>query len=240
MLLKAVFWDLDGTLIDSEPLWHDGEIEIAHNNGGEWNEDLGWECSGTPVPHVAEVMIAHGCTLSVPEIDKQLKDYVFKAEVERLPWIPGVQDVLHSLKEADIPSMLVTTSPRRMAENIMKQADGLLAGYVCGDDPYEHKPSPAPYLAAAERLGIAPEDMVKCVVMEDSSSGLRSGAASGGHTDCADWLDSHRHFRPWPVCLHRTRMRASMRPRWTPLCGSVWGVEISFVLRSLCGKPQST
>ena len=141
MLLKAVFWDLDGTLIDSEPLWHDGEIEIAHNNGGEWNEDLGWECSGTPVPHVAEVMIAHGCTLSVPEIDKQLKDYVFKAEVERLPWIPGVQDVLRSLKEADIPSMLVTTSPRRMAENIMKQADGLLAGYVCGDDPYEHKPS---------------------------------------------------------------------------------------------------
>ncbi len=126
MLLKAVFWDLDGTLIDSEPLWHDGEIEIAHNNGGEWNEDLGWECSGTPVPHVAEVMIAHGCTLSVPEIDKQLKDYVFKAEVERLPWIPGVLDVLHSLKEADIPSMLVTTSPRRMAENIMKQSDGLL------------------------------------------------------------------------------------------------------------------
>ena len=182
MLLKAVFWDLDGTLIDSEPLWHDGEIEIAHNNGGEWNEDLGWECSGTPVPHVAEVMIAHGCTLSVPEIDKQLKDYVFKAEVERLPWIPGVQDVLHSLKEADIPSMLVTTSPRRMAENIMKQADGLLAGYVCGDDPYEHKPSPAPYLAA-----FAPT-LPALVSLPPS-----------------------------------TRMRASMRPRWTPLCGSVWG-----------------
>lgn len=137
MLLKAVFWDLDGTLIDSEPLWHDGEIEIAHNNGGEWNEDLGWECSGTPVPHVAEVMIAHGCTLSVPEIDKQLKDYVFKAEVERLPWIPGVQDVLHSLKEADIPSMLAglveefridwTWDPRWTMERITPEGRDQLA-----------------------------------------------------------------------------------------------------------------
>ncbi|PJM78416.1 HAD family hydrolase [Bifidobacterium scaligerum] len=179
MLLKAVFWDLDGTLIDSEPLWHDGEIEIAHANGGEWNEDLGWQCSGTPVPSVARHMIERGCKLSVEEIDKQLKDYVFNAEVTRLPWIPGVQDVLRSLKDAGIPSMLVTTSPRRMAENIMKQADGLLAGYVCGDDPFEHKPNPAPYLAAAAKLGIAPEDMAKCVVLEDSSVGLQAGAASG-------------------------------------------------------------
>ncbi|PWG66025.1 HAD family hydrolase [Bifidobacterium callitrichidarum] len=179
MLLKAVFWDLDGTLIDSEPLWHDGEIEIAHANGGDWNEELGWSVSGTPVPNVAQHMIDRGCTLSVEEIDVQLKDYVFNAEVERLPWIPGVRDVLRSLKDAGIPCMLVTTSPRRMAENIMKQAAGLLSGYICGDDPYDHKPNPAPYLAAAAKLGIAPEDMAKCVVMEDSSVGLKAGAASG-------------------------------------------------------------
>ncbi|MBT1174236.1 HAD family hydrolase [Bifidobacterium sp. LC6] len=179
MLLKAVFWDLDGTLIDSEPLWHDGEIEIAHANGGYWDEELGWMCSGTPVPNVARNMIERGCTLSVEEIDKQLKDYVFNAEVRQLPWIPGVRDVLHSLKDAGIPSMLVTTSPRRMAENIMAQSEGLFAGYVCGDDPYEHKPNPAPYLAAAAKLGIAQEDMAKCVVLEDSAVGLKAGAASG-------------------------------------------------------------
>lgn len=182
MLLKAVFWDLDGTLIDSEPLWHEGEIEIAHANGGEWTIDDGWEGSGTPVPDVARRMIAKGTRLSVEEIDVQLKDYVYNAEVTRLPWIDGALDVLRSLADAGISSLLVTTSPRRMAENILAQADGLLVDYVCGDDPVTHKPDPAPYLAAAAKLGIAPEDMPSCVVMEDSASGIRAGVASGATT----------------------------------------------------------
>ena len=179
MQLKAVFWDLDGTLIDSEPLWHDGELEIAAANNGHWTEELGWECSGTPVPDVARRMIERGCTLSVEEIDKQLKDYVFNAEIAHLPWIDGVRDVLRSLKDAGIPSMLVTTSPRRMAANIMKQSDGLFAGYVCGDDDAKHKPDPAPYLLAAAKLGLTPEDMDHCVVFEDTPVGIAAGVASG-------------------------------------------------------------
>ena len=159
MLLKAVFCDLDGTTIDSEPLWHDGEIELATQHGGYWDEDLGWECSGKPVPEVAEHMIEHGCTLSIEEIDVQLKAYVFNAEQERLPWIDGVRETLQSLRDAGIPVMLVTTSPRPMAENIMEQAGGLFLDYVCGDDDCAHKPDPAPYLLAAKNLGIAPEDM---------------------------------------------------------------------------------
>ena len=179
MELKAVFWDLDGTLIDSEPLWHQGEIVLAHANGGEWDEDDGWAGSGTPVPDVARRMIAKGCTLSVEDIDVQLKRYVYEAELEGLPWIDGVLDVLRSLKDADVPSMLVSTSPRPIVENVMRQSDGLFAGYVCGDDPVAHKPDPAPYLEAARRLGIDAADMVSCIVFEDSSSGLRSGVASG-------------------------------------------------------------
>lgn len=179
MELKAVFWDLDGTLIDSEPLWHQGEIVLAHANGGEWDEDDGWAGSGTPVPDVARRMIAKGCTLSVEDIDVQLKRYVYEAELEGLPWIDGVLDVLRSLKDADVPSMLVSTSPRPIVENVMRQSDGLFAGYVCGDDPVAHKPDPAPYLEAARRLGIDAADMASCIVFEDSSSGLRSGVASG-------------------------------------------------------------
>ena len=50
MMLKAVFWDMDGTLIDSEPYWHAGEMQIAHENGGVWNDELAWNGSGRPVP----------------------------------------------------------------------------------------------------------------------------------------------------------------------------------------------
>ena len=46
MMLKAVFWDMDGTLIDSEPYWHAGEMQIAHENGGVWNDELAWNGSG--------------------------------------------------------------------------------------------------------------------------------------------------------------------------------------------------
>lgn len=182
MLLKAAFWDLDGTLIDSEPLWHDGEFEIAAKHGGEWSEELGWECSGTPVPDVARRMIEHGCTLSVEEIDRQLKQYVFDQEKIHMPWIDGVLDSLRSLKEAGIPSMLVSTSPRPIVENVLDAAPGLFAGYVCGDDDAKHKPDPAPYLLAASKLGIAREDMAKCVVLEDTLVGLTAGAASGATT----------------------------------------------------------
>jgi len=157
LMLKAVFWDMDGTLIDSEPYWHEGELKIAADHGGYWDEDLAWQGSGTPVPDVARRMVEHGCKLSIEEIGKGMIDYVAQKEFERIPWIDGVEDVLLSLKEAGVSSM-------------------------CGDDDVEKKPSPAPYLAAGRKLGIAPEDMKYCIAVEDSMSGLRSAAASGATT----------------------------------------------------------
>lgn len=155
MLLKAVFWDLDGTLIDSEPYWHEGEMEIAAAHGGYWDEDLAWSCSGTPLDHCAKTMIEHGTNLPPEQIAKAMVDYVAKKEFERVPWTNGVLDVLGSLVDAGIPSVLVTTSPRRLAQNVIDHAPaGAFAGFVCGDDDLPHKPDPAPYLAAAKMLGI--------------------------------------------------------------------------------------
>ena len=68
-------------------------------------------------------------------------DYVAKKEFERVPWTNGVLDVLGSLVDAGIPSVLVTTSPRRLAQNVIDHAPaGAFAGFVCGDDDLPHKP----------------------------------------------------------------------------------------------------
>lgn len=182
-MLKAVFWDMDGTLIDSEPYWHESEIRIAKAHGGYWDLDLAWQGSGTPVPDVARRMIEHGCQLSVEEIGQGMIDYVAQAEAAHMPWVDGVTDVLHSLIAAGIPSVLVTTSPRHLAQGLIDQApEGAFAGFICGDDDVEKKPSPEPYLAAARMLGIVPEDMQYCIALEDSISGLTSAAAAGATT----------------------------------------------------------
>ena len=160
LMIKAVFWDMDGTLIDSEPYWHEGEMKIAAAHGGYWDEELAWQGSGTPVPDVARRMVEHGCQLSIEEIGQGMIDYVAQKEFERIPWIEGVEDVLVALRDAGVPSMLVTTSPRHLAENLVVQAP---AGAFAG-------------------LGIAPEDMKYCIAIEDSMSGLRSAVASGATT----------------------------------------------------------
>ncbi|RSX50351.1 HAD family hydrolase [Bifidobacterium callimiconis] len=182
-LPRAAFWDMDGTLIDSEPIWHEAELWFAEQHGGDWSEEMGWKVTGTPVPEVAQMMIDRGTKLGVEELGAGLIDFVAKREMEHMPWIPGVLDVLVAVRDAGIPSVLVTASPRAMAESAIAQApEGVFTAYVCGDDVKEKKPNPAPYLAAAAKLGIEGDEIRECIALEDSAVGLESAARSGATT----------------------------------------------------------
>lgn len=185
-VLRAVFWDMDGTLIDSEPYWHESEFYLVKKYGGYWDEDLALECSGGSLETVANKMIPSGTKLTVEEIGKGMVDYVAAREAESVPWVPGVLDVLKSLTDAGIPSILVSNSPRCLVENIVNHApEGTFAGYVCGDDGFKPKPSAEPYLAAGKMVGIEGTDeevakqMANCIAIEDSLSGLTAAINSG-------------------------------------------------------------
>ncbi|RBP99908.1 HAD family hydrolase [Bifidobacterium xylocopae] len=182
-LPRAVFWDMDGTLIDSEPYWHASEMELANSHGCRWTEDDGWRCSDTPVVQVASAMRKRGLDLPVERIQAMIEEGVARRERERMPWIPGTVELLEALSRSGVPSVLVTSSPRSIAEAVVAHApDDVFIGFTCGDDGLPMKPDPAPYLHAARMVGVGPGSMAGCVVLEDSISGLEAAAASGATT----------------------------------------------------------
>lgn len=183
-LPKAVFWDMDGTLIDSEPYWHEVEVEMTRQYGGHWTSDMGWEVSGKPLPQVARILRKRGLQVPEEEIPGMLIEGVARKELDHMPWIEGVRDLLISLAQARVPSILVTTSPRRMAQVVVDQAPkGAFVDFVCGDDGLAQKPDPAPYLYAGQLLGITdPGSFSSCIAIEDSMTGIRSAVASGATT----------------------------------------------------------
>ena len=175
-----MFWDLDGTLINSEPYWAQSEAALLAQVGIEFDPSIAKHLQGASLAFVAEYMREQGLQHMKPEeITEFMVDFVYKKEVEKLPWNPGVEDTLHLLRDAGIPQVLVTSSPRVMASNVVQHAgDGVFAGYLCNEDPVEHKPSPEPYLKAAEIAGV---DIKDALIFEDSRPGLTAAGQSGAH-----------------------------------------------------------
>lgn len=177
-LPAAVFWDMDGTLIDSEPYWADGERYVIEKHGGQWSDDVPLRARGQSTPRLLEILKEY---ISEPVDTEVLRceiiGYVIGREKETPCWTTGSLELLRKLAAAGIPNVIVSASPRAMVRNMVEQApEGAFVGYVCGEDGLAAKPDPAPYLRAAEIVDADPQD---CLVFEDSKVGLESGGASG-------------------------------------------------------------
>ncbi|WP_190973655.1 HAD family hydrolase [Bifidobacterium callitrichos] len=183
---QAVLWDLDGTLVDSDPMWVAAERRCAERHGVTWNDALSRAMTAAPLPVCARVLREAGVPLDADRIIRELIDDVtamYEAGAVRhaagVPWTPGAWAMMLALRGAGIPSVLVTGSPRSLGERVIAAApDGVFVGLVAGDDGLAHKPDPAPYLAGARLAGVDPRD---CLVFEDSASGLTAAFAAGAH-----------------------------------------------------------
>ncbi len=174
----AVLWDMDGTLVNTEPYWIAAETELIHEYGGDWTHEEALQLVGLGLGNSARIIQAKGVTLAPDEIIDRLTDRVLEQLVEfGIPWRPGARELLTELREAQIPTALVTMSISRMAHHV---ADRLgFVGFdvvVSGDDVVNSKPHPEPYLRGAELLGVAPE---QCIAIEDSKPGITSARAAG-------------------------------------------------------------
>ncbi len=177
-LPAAVLWDMDGTIVDTEPYWMQAETELVAEFGGVWTHADGMLMVGSGLWKSAGILQARGVLLSLDEIVNRLTDRVQEQLVEHgVPWRPGSRELLQQLKVAGVPTALVTMSVERMARQIISLIDfDAFDVVVAGDMVSNSKPAPDPYLLAAAQLGVDPR---ACIAIEDSLPGVESAVAAG-------------------------------------------------------------
>lgn len=178
LLPAAVLWDMDGTLVDTEPYWIQAEHELVAEHGGVWNDEFAHQLVGNALEVSAQMIIDRsGIDLTITEIVEGLLARVVAQVEKQVPWRPGARELLFELGRLEVPSLLVTMSWRSLAEMVVGALpDGTFRALVTGDEVSHGKPHPEPYLAAARLIDVDPRD---CVALEDSPTGVRSATAAG-------------------------------------------------------------
>jgi beta-phosphoglucomutase-like phosphatase (HAD superfamily) len=174
----AVLWDMDGTLVDTEPYWFDIEFELVAEFGGTWTEADAQSLVGFDLLDSARALRTRGSVeLDPVDVVERMLDGVIRRVAEQLPWRPGAPELLAECVAAEIPCVMVTMSWRRLADAVIASAPaGSFVASITGDEVVNGKPHPEPYVAAAAALGVDPAD---CVAIEDSPTGVASALAAG-------------------------------------------------------------
>jgi beta-phosphoglucomutase family hydrolase len=182
-LKKAVIFDMDGVLIDSEPIY----IQSNREYFKELGLDISMERHLTYVGICArkmwhEIRDTFGLQESVEELLNKEKETLYKlvSEMNSLPTIPGIYKLLSELQKKQIKMAVASSSPRAMIDLVLRklEMENYFEAIVCGDDISNGKPAPDIFLQAAERINTAPGE---CVVIEDSTHGV-AGALDAGMT----------------------------------------------------------
>nr|WP_281260193.1 HAD family phosphatase [Glaciihabitans tibetensis] len=204
-LPAAVLWDMDGTLVDTEPHWMRAETALVESFGGVWTHEDGLTLVGNGLWASAVILQARGVEMEAMDIVDWLSDRVHSEVRTDLTWRPGAQELLRELRDYGIPTALVTSSLRKLANGVV-DAMGFSAFdiIVAGDDVTENKPHPEAYLRAAELLDV---NIADCVAIEDSLPGVASAVSAGACTvgiPLHSPLSTGNGYHLWPTLAGRT------------------------------------
>jgi HAD superfamily hydrolase (TIGR01509 family) len=176
--MSAILFDMDGTLIDSEPLWLEAEIEIMEELGCNWDQQDQINCLGGPIDKTENYMQDRSNNIKpFGYFTKKLDDVMEQKLSTKLDLIPNALEIINECKRSELKIALVTASSGRLMRAVLKRFPvGIFDTVVSYDDVERSKPDPEPYLLAAKTLGV---DITNCVVLEDSLTGVQSGLSAG-------------------------------------------------------------
>ena len=175
--LKAILWDMDGTLIDSEPMWMDSERILMAKFGYTWSKVDGDYCLGGPLTRVCRYMKEKsGSDLPEEWFSSELTKTMLVKIASGVEFMPGAFELLMEARDRGIEQALISASDRPIVDVVLQANPGIFSFAIAAGDLPRTKPDPLPYIEAAKRFGLQPKD---CLVVEDSKVGVTSGLASG-------------------------------------------------------------
>lgn len=184
---KAFLFDCDGTIVDSMPLHYRAWKRISEEHGCEFSEATHYTLGGMPTEEIVAMLNEQqGLSMNPAEVALQKEEYYYEI-MHQLEAVPEVLEQIH-LSHGEIPFAVVSGGTRESvsrsleALNILDKFETL----VCAEDYVKSKPDPEPYLTAAKRLGVAPEE---CLVFEDTAIGIQAATAAG--------MASVKILQPW-------------------------------------------
>ena len=179
--VQAVLFDMDGLLVDSEPLWTVAETELAARLGGVWNDEVKAAVVGhrldAAIPIILEWYGVPHSPESVDDAWRFLLDRMVELFDTELPLHDGALELIDAVRSRGVATALVSSSYRVLVDAALHRLGAhRFDTTLAGDEVTQGKPAPEPYLTACAQLGVAP---ARAVVIEDALTGVLAGEAAG-------------------------------------------------------------
>jgi HAD superfamily hydrolase (TIGR01509 family) len=176
--LQAALFDMDGLLVDTEPLWLETETEVMERLGAPWTTDDQEALLGGSLEKTVSYLLGKASRPAPPETVAgwMIGGMLDRVRAGRVIVRPGARELVTEVAASGLPYALVTSSQRIFAEAVLEATGLPFEVTVCGDDVSETKPAPEPYLMGAKLVDADPE---RCVALEDSPNGAAAATAAG-------------------------------------------------------------
>lgn len=180
-MVKAIFWDMDGTMVDTEPQWGIATYELSESMGRRLTTELRELTVGGSLSRTIRICAEHAGIQVTAEDEQRYHSFMLTRVAElfddALIPNPGVISLLNELADRGVPMLVTTNTERSLAQGCIEAVGaGFFLGSITGDEVANPKPAPDMYLEAARRVGLPPSE---CLVFEDSFNGMTAAVEAG-------------------------------------------------------------